>query len=274
MPYLISSFPSGNSIGAETSTYTGLLDELETAIVNLGGTSPSAKAFADCTWAEVKEICRSGKASTYWKIGDTKPMIAGQTTNLFRIIGFDHDTVSNTVTYGREKAGITLEMIDPPSSLKQFFNSNTNDQYWTWNPGATSETNDTTNYYRNTYLPDFFNNTMPEDLRTAIVPVQKDFLNNSGNIVWGSDTLFLLSLNEIYGTYTSGVGSEGTLYEYFAAGNSPIFPISGEYYWTRSKGGTPSNSMGHSVYCVKPDGSAQVYGPTNLYAYGIPCFCI
>lgn len=257
-------------VNEEVTEYTDLLDELEVTVMTL---FPEKRPFADCTWAEISEICKAGKAKDYWKIGDTKPMREGSTVNLFRIIGFDHDDVADVNAYGREKAGITLEMVDPPTNMKQFFMAG-NDQYWTWNPAATSETNDTTNYYRKTYLPDFFNNTMTEELRSVIVDVRKDFLNNSGTMVYGTDTLFLLSVNEMLGTYTSGVGSEGEQYAYFAAGNSPIVPVANEYRWTRSKGGTPSNSMGHSIYCIKPDGKAQVYGPTNLYAYGIPCFCI
>ena len=259
----------GEDVSAEASLYTGLLDELETTVMTL---FPEKKPFADCSWAEISEICKAGKAKDYWQIGDTKPMRDGSTVNLFRIIGFDHDDVSDVNAYGREKAGITLEMVDPPTDMKQSYGSN--GQYVVWNPGATSDTSDSTNSYRGTYLPNFFNNTMIDELKSVIVLVKKDFLSNSGSMVWGTDTLFLLSVNEMLGTYTSGPGSEGTQYAYFAAGNSPAVAISNEYRWTRSKGGTPSGSMGHSVYCIKPNGTAQVYGHTDLLAYGVPCFCI
>ena len=76
MPHLIGYFPGGG-----------------------GASGPKKKAFADCTWEEVSEICKAGLAGQYWNIGDTKEMIYGDSTKMLRIIGFDHDIVCVQVSF-------------------------------------------------------------------------------------------------------------------------------------------------------------------------------
>ena len=233
-----------------------------------GASKPKKKAFVDCTWEEVSQICKKGYAAEYWSIGDEKPMHIGGSANIFRIIGFDHDPVTDASAYGREKAGITLEMVDPPSTLKKTWAAS-NAQQTVWNHSVSGGT---LNYFRTDYLPNFLNSTVIEALRNVIVPVNKEFMNNSGQIVLSSDTLFILSVNEIKGTYASGHGSEGEQYAYYAAGNSHARSF-GEY-WTRSKAGLPSGSMGHAVYTINSSGAVTLRGCSDLTAYGIPCLCI
>lgn len=62
------------------------------------------------TWKEISDISRSGKAKTYFSIGDEKPLIIDGIPHIARIIDFDHDRVVDVEGYGREKAGITFDL--------------------------------------------------------------------------------------------------------------------------------------------------------------------
>lgn len=182
------------------------------------GAKPPKKNFNESTWEEISAVCKAGLASEYWAIGDTKNMIDGDTTTALRIIGFDHDYVSDIASYGREKAGITLELVESNASLNAAFNS------VNYTSAAWYHTNDT--YHstcRKTLLPNYLANVVPDDLRGVIVPVGKEFMYKDTSVLSSvSDTLFILSVNEITGGKTSGFQSEGTQYAYYAAGNSKI----------------------------------------------------
>lgn len=225
-----------------------------------GASKPEKKAFIDCSWAEVSAICKAGLASEYWAIGDTKPMIAGATSKILRIIGFNHDNVTDPEAYGREKAGITLEMVDQHSSLIGPMNDN--------NYSGTAWYHSSSMYHckwRQTILPAFMASEMPNDLKNVLVAVDKEY-NSDGATV--SDTLFLLSLNELFGTYPSGAGSEGDRYDYYIAGNTVDRDVS---YWTRSlKSGADWYYINTSgTVTTMPVGAA---GAANIR--GFPAMCI
>ena len=230
MPHLIGYFPGGG-----------------------GASGPKKKAFADCTWEEVSEICKAGLAGQYWNIGDTKEMIYGDSTKMLRIIGFDHDIVSDAATYGRDKAGITLELVQVPVNLQsKWLGTNyTSGQWYT----------SSDNYHsviRKTLLPNYRTEVIPQYLSDAITTV--------------SDSLFILSANELFGTYASGDGSEGTQYAYYTAGNSKIKKNTSDtaiMYWTRSK----RYNKGF-VYYVGTTGSIAEKSLIEEGLYAVPCMCI
>lgn len=224
--------------------------------------APPKKAFADCTWEEASAICKAGYAAKYWAVGDTKNMIAGDDTTALRIIGFDHDPVTDAEAYGREKAGITLEMAD--SNFKYF----TDKQMNTTNYSGTLWYSASANYhcnFRKNLLPDYLANKVPADLRAVLTPVDKEFYNGA-EMKTISDTLFLLSLNEIVGGYTSGYGSEGEQYDYYAAGNPRK---RGGSYWTRSSAG------GANWYYIGSGGEVyNTWVASYGHHYSFPCMCI
>lgn len=225
-----------------------------------GGNTPAEKAFADCTWAEVSAICKAGLASEYWAIGDTKPMSAGATTKILRIIDFDHDDVTDQAAYGREKAGVTLELVDTQSSLQGAMND-TNYSGTIW-----YSANDMFHCkFRKTLLPQFLSAQVPTDLKNVLVPVDKEYHTASGESETVSDTLFLLSVNEIMGGYLSGDGSEGERYSYYTAGNSTSRSVA---YWTRS------NTTGAQMYYVNTSGAVNTTYVVNGSYYGFPAMCI
>lgn len=232
------------------------------------GSKPRKKTFNECTWAEVAEICRAGYAAEYWAIGDTKNMVDGDTTTTLRIIGFDHDWVSDVTTYGREKAGITLQMVKAQPALKTSMNG-TSYKNLSWYSAASGNAC----AMRSTTLPNYLASTIPDALKSVLVPVGKEFYYKEKNGIQSiSDTLFLLSANEIFGTYTSGFGSEGEQYAYYAAGNSKtIYNTDGSAvsWWTRS----PYQASNGNFYYVTGQTLAQIEANTATI-YGVPCMCI
>lgn len=231
-----------------------------------GGEKPlSKKAFSECTWAEVSKVCKAGLASEYWKIGDAKNMIEGDPTTGLRIIGFDHDSAAYAGDYGREKAGITLEMVSPPMTAMHSTGAVANMIWY-------SETSSLHSDIREITLPDYLANTIPEELRKVIIPVDKEFRLSGGGNAYIYDTLFLLSVNEMTGNMTSTFASEGTQYAYYAAGNSIVHRDANGAavdFWTRSGiGGSYSY-----FYQIKAGGTSYQMNPNKSYSI-FPCMCI
>lgn len=220
---------------------------------------PDKKPFSQMTWEDISIICKAGKASEYWAIGDTKNMVEGDTTTALRIIGFDHDYVSDMAAYGREKAGITLEAFKGQSSLYVQYGSS-HDSTTSWHNSK----------IRTTTLAQYLNNTIPTTLKNVIVPVGKEFVyRNTGSLGSVSDTVFLLSAREIFGSAISGYGSGGEQYAYYAAGNSTT-KYSGTNlmsWWTRS----PLDSAAFQF--INTSGSAQG-SYMDSYHFVTPCFCV
>lgn len=244
MPHLIGYFPGGG-----------------------GASGPKKKAFADCTWEEVSEICKAGLAGQYWNIGDTKEMIYGDSTKMLRIIGFDHDIVSDAATYGRDRAGITLELEQVSVNLKsKWLGANSTVGQWY------SSSDNYHSVIRKTLLPNYRTEVIPQYLSDVIVDVQKEFMHDSGAIRTVSDSLFILSANEIFGTYASGDGSEGTQYAYYTAGNSKVKKNTSNtdiMYWTRSKRYNKAYA-----YYVGTTGSIAEKSLIEEGLYAVPCMCI
>lgn len=232
-----------------------------------GASGPKKKAFADCTWEEVSEICKAGLAGQYWNIGDTKEMVYGDSTKLLRIIGFDHDIVSDPATYGRDKAGITLELVQVPVNLQSCW-LETNYTVGQWYTSSDSYHS----VIRKTLLPNYRAEVIPQYLSDVIVDVQKEFMHDSGTIRTVSDSLFILSANEIFGTYASGYGSEGTQYAYYTAGNSKVKKNTSNtaiQYWTRSKMYNKA-----IVIVVTTEGAVTDKYLTETGIYAVPCMCV
>lgn len=242
MPHLIGYFPGG------------------------GGSKPVKKSFAESTWEEISAVCKAGLASEYWQIGDTKNMIEGDPTTGLRIIGFDHDPAAYAGDYGREKAGITLEMICPPLTAQHHTSSAPANVVWY------SATSNLHSDIREITLPNYLANTIPGDLRSVIIPVDKEFRLSDGGQAYIYDTLFLLSVNEMTGNMTSTQGSEGTQYAYYAAGNPIVHRDANGMAvdtWTRSgTGGSDSY-----FYQIKTNGTFYKMNPHKMFSI-FPCMCI
>lgn len=195
--------------------------------------------FANNTWEKIIEAAASGRASELWQVGSTKPYTIGDETYTARIIGFDHDALDATdarygdASYngGKNKAAITLEMVECTSTTYQIHTSN--DQKVGWSACA----------LRNNTLP-AIKATIQSEIQNAIRTVVKKRAESPsadyGKYSETPDTLFILSLVE-YNRKSSAHGSfadEGTTYAYYEAGNAITKKKRGESsnsaYWTAS----------------------------------------
>lgn len=193
--------------------------------------------FANNTWEKIIEAAASGRASELWQVGSTKPYTIGNETYTARIIGFDHDALDATdakygdASYngGKNKAAITLEMVECTSTTYQIHTSS--NQKVGWSACA----------LRNNTLP-AIKATIQSEIQNAIRTVVKKRAEspsaNYGKYSETPDTLFILSMIE-YNRESSAHASwaaEGTTYAYYAAGNAITKKKSGESsnsaYWT------------------------------------------
>lgn len=63
------------------------------------------------TWKTISKVAKSGKASQVWNVGDIKQLVCDGTSYAVQIVAFDHYDVTDPVSYGREKAGITFQFL-------------------------------------------------------------------------------------------------------------------------------------------------------------------
>lgn len=217
------------------------------------------------TWEQISKAARKGVASKYWSVGDTKTIDFGGVTYRVQIIGFDHDNVTNSGTYGRSKAGITFQFGVANSSTENGVCAEAFGTTLDGGSGAVKMNSTDTNSggwassgLRTTIMP-IAKSRLPADLQNALVAVSKATYGGSS-----TDELFLLSEIEVFGARTNSNSGEGSQYAFYAAGNSRIrYRASTKMqWWLRS----PKAS--HTTYfCgVSPDGftySAQA--SSNVY---------
>ena len=193
--------------------------------------------FADNTWAEIITVCRTGITPDSWAVGDSKSMTIGGTAYQVDIIGKNHDEYAD----GSGTAPLTFQLHDCYSEAKQMYDTSLSGLGW--------KNTD----MRLTYLPAILA-LMPAEVKNGIHAVNKKTSEggNSTTIETVSDTLFLLSEVEVFGTTRSSVTGEGLQYDYYKAGNSKIKQREGvdEFWWERS-------SASGGMFCrVRDNGQA------------------
>lgn len=200
------------------------------------------ETFADNTWDEIIAVCRTGIVPDSWAVGDSKTMTIGGTAYQVDIIGKNHDTYAD----GSGTAPLTFQLHDCYNEAKQMYSTNLSGLGW--------KNTD----MRLTYLPAILA-LMPAEVKNGLHAVNKKTSEggNSTTIETVSDTLFLLSEVEIFGTTHSSVTGEGLQYDYYKAGNSKIKKREGvdEFWWERS-------SASGGMFCrVRDNGQA---GTSNV----------
>lgn len=189
----------------------------------VSGGFPSRKPLNDLSWSEISQISQSGRASQYWKVGDTKTLNIGAVPYEVVILGFDLDTLAD----GSGTAGITF-------GLKQCLN----ERYV-----MSRQLEDVTDGWLNSALRTLLNGTIYNQLDSGLRPlireVSKLCSDGLGIEVYGvADKLFLPSGYEIAGDDNGGwFDGEGTAqYPYFADPANRIKTIGGvvSAWWTRS----------------------------------------
>lgn len=220
--------------------------------------------FANNTWEKIIEAAASGRASELWQVGSTKPYTIGDETYTARIIGFDHDALDATdarygdASYngGKNKAAITLEMVECTSTSYQIHTSNNQNVGWS------------TCALRNNTLP-AIKATIQSEIQNAIRTVVKKRAESPsadyGKYSETPDTLFILSLVE-YNRKSSAHASwadEGTTYAYYEAGNAITKKKRGESsnsaYWTASSKHYTASSYYYLFIDTDGESSKQDY---------------
>lgn len=234
----------------EWSVSASLNNVTKTQTVNIGTQSMKlplielADAFAANSWETIIAACQSGNVPDSWAVGDSKPMAINGTNYQIDIIGKNHDVYTD----GSGTAPLTFQLHDCYSEAKQMYDTNLSGLGW--------KNTD----MRLTYLPAILA-LMPAEVQNGIRAVNKKTSEggNSTTIETVSDTLFLLSEVEIFGTASSSVAGEGSQYDYYKAGNPKIKKREGidEFWWERS-------SASGGMFCrVRANGQAGASNASN-----------
>lgn len=227
----------------EWSVSASLNNVTKTQTVNIGTQSMKlplielADAFSANSWETIIAACQSGNVPDSWAVGDSKPMAINGTNYQIDIIGKNHDVYTD----GSGTAPLTFQLHDCYSEAKQMYDTNLSGLGW--------KNTD----MRLTYLPAILA-LMPAEVKNGIHAVNKKTSEggNSTTIETVSDTLFLLSEVEVFGTNHSSVPGEGIQYDYYKAGNPKIKKREGvdEFWWERS-------SASGGMFCrVRDNGQA------------------
>lgn len=234
----------------EWSVSASLNNVTKTQTVNIGTQSMKlplielADAFAANSWETIIAACQSGNVPDSWAVGDSKSMTISGMSYQIDIIGKNHDVYAD----GSGTAPLTFQLHDCYSEAKQMYYVNLSGLGW--------KNTD----MRLTYLPAILA-LMPTEVKNGIHAVNKKTSEggNSTTIETVSDTLFLLSEVEIFGTASSSVAGEGSQYDYYKAGNSKIKKREGvdEFWWDRS-------SASGGMFCtVRANGQAGASNASN-----------
>ena len=209
-------------------SYTNGLNGLEADVISLFSAAISNNN--DITNETSAIYLDNGDIHRKVSIGDQVTLSLNGTDYAFDIIGFNHDTLTDTVAYGEEtatgKAGITFQMHDLFATTYKMNSTSNNTGGWKSSAMRTS-----TMATMKSYLPD--------DWEAIIKPVNKASGkggSSSSGTETVSDSCFLLAEIEIFGSATRSVPGEGTQYAYYKAGNSKVKNNSGSpnIWWMRS----------------------------------------
>ena len=209
-------------------SYTNGLDGLSADEISLFSAAISNNSYITNDTSVV--YLDNGDIHRKVSVGDQVTLSLNGTDYAFDVIGFNHDTLTDTGAYGEEtatgKAGITFQMHDLFGTTYPMNSTSINTGGWKSSAMRTS-----TMATMKSYLPD--------DWEAIIKPVNKAS-STGGNSTNGtetvSDSCFLLAEIEIFGSIDQSVSGEGTQYAYYKAGNSKVKNKSGSanIWWERS----------------------------------------
>ena len=264
MPVVLKPKGTTASLTAQSGiSYTNGLNGLEADVISLFSAAISNNS--DITNETSVIYLDNGDIHRKVSIGDQVTLSLNGTNYYFDIIGFNHDTLTDTAAYGEEtatgKAGITFQMHDLFSTTYVMNSSNTNSGGWKSSAMRTATMATMKGY-------------LPAAWQTAIKPVNKVSGTGGGSSSGTetvSDSCFLLAEIEIFGSTTYSVSGEGTQYAYYKAGNSKVKNKGGSAnsWWERSP-----RSDGSDRFCRVTGGASAggTYASSSLgVAFG---FCV
>ena len=248
MPVLKAKGPTASLTAQSGVSYTNGLNGLEADVISLFSAAISNNS--DITNETSVVYLDNGDIHRKVSVGDQVTLSLNGTNYAFDIIGFNHDTLTDTAAYGEEtatgKAGITFQMHDLFATTYKMNNSNNNRGGWN-NSAMRTSTMATMKGY------------LPDDWEAIIKPVNKASGTGGGSSSGTgtvSDSCFLLAEIEIFGSTTYSVSGEGTQYAYYKAGNSKVKNKGGSAYgwWERS----PRSGDRYSFCIVNSSGRSNM----------------
>ena len=183
-------------------------------------------------------------------VGSQVTIALNGTNYTFDVIGFNHDTLTDANAYGKAtatgKAGITFQMHDLFATIYKMNSTDTNSGGWKSSAMRTSTMATMKGY-------------LPAAWQTAIKPVNKASGTGGGSSSGTetvSDSCFLLSEIEVFGSTKHSVSGEGTQYAYYKAGNSKVKNRGDRPFdwWERS----PKSSES-TIFCMASNYAAATY---------------
>lgn len=161
---------------------------------------PPSPILANNDWETIIRVANEGKGQDYWNIGDKINIQVGDELLEFAIMDFNHDDKSD----GTGKANITFGMT---GLMADKHNMNSTDTSVGSFVGTEMYT-----YLKDTVLP-----SMPQEVQSAIKPVDKktSMGNKSTEIQVDSMPIWLFSAAECSLSNRYAVAGEGTAYPYY-----------------------------------------------------------
>ena len=229
--------PTASLTAQSGVSYTNGINGLEADVISLFSAAISNNS--DITNETSIIFLDYGNIHRKVSIGDQVELSLNGTNYAFDVIGFNHDTLTDTAAYGEEtatgKAGITLQMHDCFATIYNMNSSSNNNGGWKSSAMRTSTMATMKGY-------------MPDDWEAIIKPVNKASGTGGGSSSGTetvSDNCFLLAEIEIFGFTKYSVSGEGKQYAYYKAGNSTVKNKDGSArsWWERSP------YSGANVFC-------------------------
>lgn len=244
-------------------TYTDGLSSLEPAVLSI--MSAAISNNRDITNTTTTVYVDYGDIHRKIDVGNQVTLALNGTDYTFDVIGFNHDTLTTSSAYGATtqtgKAGITFQMHDQFATAYPMNISYTNKGGWK------------SSVMRTSTMP-LMKEYLPAAWQTAIKPVNKVSSTGGGSSSGTetvSDSCFLLTEIEIFGSTTYSVSGEGTQYAYYKAGNSKVKNRGGSAnsWWERS----PKPGDSNHFCLVNSSGKADYdsAGSSRGVAFG---FCV
>lgn len=206
--------------------------------------------FGNNDWATIINACQTNSVPSSWVVGNSKTMTINGKDYQIDIIGKNHDTYASGGT-----APLTFQMHDCYETTYRMNETLTNVGGWK------------SSTLRNTDLPALLA-LMPSEVQGGIREVNKLCFagGTSTNVITVADKLFLLSISELY----IGSNYEGSVYDYYSAGNSKVKNVNGSAYTWRTR--TPYAGDTTSFKVINASGS-DAYGGARG-SFGVPfAFC-
>ena len=247
MPVLKPKGPTASLTAQSGISYTNGLNGLEADVISLFSAAISNNS--DITNETSVIYLDNGDIHRKVSIGDQVTLSLNGTNYAFDIIGFNHDTLTTSTAYGATtktgKAGITFQMHDLTTTIYTMNSTDTNSGGWKSSTMRTST------------MP-IMKGYLPSAWQTAIKPVNKvsGVGGNSSGTETVSDSCFLLSEIEVFGSTKHSVSGEGTQYAYYKEGNSKVKNRGDRPFdwWERSP-----HSSKSTVFCMVSNYASATY---------------